>query len=237
MGSSQQSILLVENDAIIARGLIWALEQEGYIVKHTPTVKEAIENLETESYCLALLEMQLPDGSGCQVQDVLREKSVPLIYLSTIADKLSIVRALESGAADYVTKPFDLRELFARISKVLTIDDCKLAKARGVHNQSPHTLDTDLIGINDLEVNTVSGKVLLRGEQLNLTALEYRLLVYLITNRGRLLARPQIIDNVWEGSEGYVEDNTLSTYIKSLRRITDGEIDIETVRGMGYRVN
>jgi len=237
MGSPQQSILLVENDEITARGLIWALEQENYKVTHALTVKDASENLETESYCLALLEMQLPDGSGCQIQDVLNDKNIPVIYLTTIDDKLSVVRALESGAADYVTKPFDVRELFARIKKALMLDDFKSDRTKGTHCQRSRMLNAGSIGINDLEVNTVSGKVLLRGKQLNLTALEYRLLVYLIMNRGRLLARPQIIDNVWEGSEGYVEDNTLSTYIKSLRRITDGEIDIETVRGMGYRVN
>ena len=235
MKPPNHSILLVEDDEIIARGLIWALGEEGYTVKRLANVAEASEDLKTEKYCLVLLEMQLPDGSGCQIQDIAQDKNIPVIYLSAVDDKLSVIRALESGAADYVTKPFDLRELLARINRAITTDNCKLHKAEKI--TGPRTVDSASICVNDLEVNTLSGKVLLRGEQLNLTALEYRLLVYLIMNRGRLLARAQIIDNVWEGSDGYVEDNTLSTYIKNLRRNTDGELDIETVRGMGYRVN
>ncbi|MCL2606127.1 MAG: response regulator transcription factor [Coriobacteriia bacterium] len=236
--ASQRSILLVEDDEMIASGLVWTLEQEGYLVKHCASVADAVEHLNDNSYDLALLDVQLPDGTGFDVQQALQGTKTATIFLTAIDDKVMTVRALEQGAIDYLTKPFDLRELHARIKKAFTLTTTSaIGQSNPLLTSSQQQALLGTFKLNDLEVDTVSGRVHLKSEALKLTALEYRLLIFLLANRGVLLSRGNIIDNVWEESGGYVEDNTLTIYINALRKKLGDELEIETVRGVGYRVN
>jgi len=231
MKPPSHKILLVEDDAMIASGLVYALEQEGYDVCHAACVTDARQVIDDadEDFDLAILDMQLPDGTGIDVQQILIDTSSSVLFLSVVDDEGNIVRAFEAGAADYVTKPFRLRELTARIKRILnTADSLK-------NNRDSH--DDEKIVLNNLLVDTYSGKVFVHGQRIELTALEYKVLLALVNNVGRLLTRSQILDIIWEDAGGFVEDNTLTVYIKRLREKCKGEIDIETVRGIGYRVN
>ena len=223
----KKSILLVEDDAMIAQGLVYALEQEGYDVTHCDTVACSSIRIKDKSFDIAILDMQLPDGTGVEVHDAIKKTgaSVAVIYLTVVDDEGNIVKALEDGAADYVTKPFRLRELLARINRTLSLMSL------------PENQDLRIIHHNNLAIDIVAARAYIGDKPLDLTALEYRLLVMLIVNKGRLLTRAQILDDVWECSSGFVEDNTLTVYVKRLREKLDGEVDIETVRGMGYRVD
>ena len=214
-------ILLVEDDTMIATGLIYALEQEGYIVTHCGCVTDALRMLTATQFDLAILDMQLPDGTGNQVHEALQKTGVAAIFLTVVDDEGNIVRAFEQGAADYVTKPFRLRELLARVKRVL-------GSTGG---------DVSRLTLGGVTVDTAAGKAYLGDALLDLTALEYRLLLTFVTNKGQLLTRNQILENIWDCSGSFVEDNTLTVYIKRLREKLGDAVKIETVRGRGYRVD
>jgi len=217
-----EKILLVEDDSLIASGLVYAFEQEGYRILHCKSVKEARDTIEKDKFDLAILDMQLPDGSGFDVRENLENTAI--IFLTVVDDEGNIVRAFESGADDYVTKPFRLRELLARVKRTLSIH-------KGYKKQSPY------LYIDNVTIDTSAGKVF-KGEKLiELTALEYRLLLVFALNKGQMLTRNQIIENIWDSTGNFVEDNTLTVYIKRLREKLGDDIRIETVRGIGYRVD
>ncbi len=212
-------ILLVEDDSIIASGLVYALEQEGYAVTHAGNVREARNAAESGVFDLAVLDMQLPDGTGFDVRETL--KDTPVLFLTVVDDEGNIVRAFEGGAEDYITKPFRLRELLARIKRVLS------ARRPG----------GDILAIGGVTVDTAAGKAAVNGKPVELTALEYRLLLTFAANKGRVLTRSQILESIWDSSGNFVEDNTLTVYIKRLREKLGGALTIETVRGLGYRAD
>ena len=210
-------ILLLEDDLLIAGGLIYALEQE-YTVIHAKTVAEAKEIIQMQTFNLAILDMQLPDGLGTDVQRLI---DAPVIFLTVVDDEGNIVKAFEDGAADYITKPFRLRELLARIKRVLL-------QQSGASGQ--------FITVGAAKIDLDGAKVFVQEEIIDLTALEYKLLLTFATNKGRVLTREQILDNLWDNQGNFVEDNTLTVYIKRLRSKLGEAIDIQTVRGLGYRV-
>jgi len=212
----------VEDDQMIASGLLYALEQEGYVVTHCQTVTAALCAVNAAQFDLAILDMQLPDGTGMQVHEALQNTDTAVIFLTVVDDEGNIVRAFAGGAADYVTKPFRLRELLARVGRTL------LASAGG----SPARLT-----LGGVVIDTGAGKAYLGDTLLDLTALEYRLLLTFATNRGQLLTRGQILEQIWDSSGSFVEDNTLTVYIKRLREKLGDAVHIETVRGLGYRVD
>jgi len=218
----EQNILLVEDDTMISSGLIYALEQEGYTVTHCQSVAETLRELSSTQFALAILDMQLPDGTGNQIHKSLQNTSTAVIFLTVVDDEGNIVRAFESGAADYVTKPFRLRELLARMRRVLNTS--------GSGN-------TALFKLGNVAIDTTAGKAYLNDTLLDLTALEYRLLLTFANNKGQLLTRKQILESIWDSSGSFVEDNTLTVYIKRLREKLGGAVNIETVRGLGYRVD
>ena len=222
-----EKILLVEDDAIIASGLVYALEQEGYEVIHTSTIqaaRRAINNsLSSSAFDLALLDMQLPDGIGFDLKDELQKNDCAIIFLTVIDDEGNIVRAFESGAADYITKPFRLRELLARIKRTLQLREAPLEKSNA------H------LTWGQLSIDLAAGKVYAEQEPLDLTALEYRLLLVFATNRGQQLTRGQILEQLWDTAGNFVEDNTLTVYVKRLREKLGDAVSIETIRGVGYR--
>lgn len=214
-------ILLVEDDTMIASGLCYAFEQEGYSVTHCNTIFMAKEAAENGAYDLALLDMQLPDGTGFAISGNLKAAGTSVIFLTVVDDEGNIVKAFESGADDYVTKPFRLRELLARIKSVLGKRD----------KQS-----VDKMTLGSVTVDVSAGKVYINGSLLDLTALEYRLLLTFATGKGKILTRRWILENLWDSAGNFVEDNTLTVYIKRLREKLGDSVNIETVRGMGYRV-
>ena len=214
-----EKILLVEDDAIIASGLKYALEQAGYTINHAKDIKSAKEA--AGPFDLAILDVGLPDGSGFDLVAGLKTAGASLIFLTAVDDEGNIIRAFEGGADDYVTKPFRLGELIARVKAAL--------RRRGGQ--------TDLLALGQLTVNPAEGKAYVSGTPLELTALEYRLLLTFINNKNQVLARSQILSQIWDSAGIFVEDNTLTVYIKRLRDKLGSAATIETIRGMGYRAN
>ncbi|OON94778.1 MAG: DNA-binding response regulator [Candidatus Epulonipiscioides saccharophilum] len=213
-----KSILFIEDDTMIVSGLTYALEREGYSVRHSKDVKTSLEIIKSNHFDLAILDLCLPDGTGFDIAKKL--VNVPIIFLTAVDDEQKIVSAFEIGAADYVTKPFRIRELLARIKRRFS---------ENANNSS--------ITIGDVKINTESGKVFVHESMAELTALEYRLLLILASHKGKLLTRTQILEQIWDYAGSFVEDNTLTVYIKRLRKKLGDAINIETVRGIGYRAN
>lgn len=217
-------ILLVEDDVMIASGVKYALEMEGYEVIHVTDIKSAFDVIKDNYFELAILDMQLPDGIGFDVSDKLKTSSTAIIFLTVVDDENTIVKAFENGSDDYIIKPFRIRELLARIKRTLSAKNSQIPK-------------TNIIRIGDVEINTEAGKVYIDQIPVELTALEYKLLLIFANNKGVLLSRSQILDKIWDIDGNFVEDNTLTVYIKRLREKLGKSINIETVRGIGYRVD
>jgi DNA-binding response OmpR family regulator len=219
---AQKRILLVEDDAMIASGLVYALEREGYAVERGGTVSEGRRAGESGGFDLAIIDMQLPDGTGFDAFEALRGSCGAVVFLTVVDDEGNIVRAFEEGAEDYITKPFRLRELLARVQRVLNRGDAGAAIA---------------LTLGGVTIDTAAGKAYVGGKPLDLTALEYRLLLTFAANRGRVLSRQQILERIWDAAGNFVEDNTLTVYVKRLREKLGDAVSIETVRGLGYRVD
>jgi len=215
---TKYNILLVEDDAMIASGLVYALERQGYAVVHCDCLAATRQALQSNQFDLAILDMQLPDGTGAALHE---ELGMAVIFLTVVDDEGNIVRAFERGAADYVTKPFRLGELLARIKRVL---------------QAPGSAGSK-ITLGSVVIDSAAGKAYVDEELLDLTALEYRLLLTFANNKGQLLTRTQILESIWDCAGSFVEDNTLTVYIKRLREKLGDAARIETVRGLGYRVD
>ncbi|MBD5550293.1 MAG: response regulator transcription factor [Lachnospiraceae bacterium] len=214
-------ILFVEDDHSIASGLIYVLEQEGYTVTYCKDVVTALKKVCEIRFDLALLDMQLPDGLGKEIGQALKRGQTPVIYLTIVDDEDEIVRSLEDGAADYITKPFRVRELLARIKRTLHEE-----------KEASQTLK-----IGDAVIDAEAGKVYIGDRLITLTALEYRLLLIFAENQDVLLTREQLLERIWDISGDFVEDNTLTVYVKRLRQKLGDAVHITTVRGIGYRVD
>lgn len=218
-------ILLVEDDAAIVRTLSDYLESEGFSVAHASAEAAAKAALADTPYDLVLLDVSLARGSGFPVCKAAKEKNVPVIFLTASGDENSVVKGLDMGADDYITKPFRPRELISRIKSVLRRSGAEpaLRLSDGV------TVDPD------------RGVVRKDGEEIKLSALEFRLLLVFLNHRGRLLTRDKLLEDIWDIAGDFVNDNTLSVYIKRLReKLGDDPQDpqlIKTVRGLGYRMD
>lgn len=218
-------ILLVEDDSGIIRNLSEFLRNEGFSVDAVPGQAEALDIAGQSEYDLALVDVSLSNGNGFAVCSGLRKAfSIPVIFLTASSDEYSVVTGLELGADDYIAKPFRPRELVSRIRNVLR---------RSGKSQTS-------IEIGALLVDTNRGAAFKNGCNLNLSALEYRLLLTLLNNRGMTLSRNRLLDEIWDVAGDFVNDNTLTVYIKRLRdKIEDDPQNpsvICTVRGRGYRV-
>ena len=182
-------ILIVEDDPSIAAGLSYALEKEGYFVTQCRSVAEAFEVSEAVHFDLAVLDMQLPDGAGKEIGQKLQAEQTQVIYLTVVDDEDEIVHTLENGAADYVTKPFRMRELMVRIRRILNIK----------------TEEQQVIRLGDAVIDANAGKVFVKDQQILLTALEYRLLLIFAENPSILLTREQLLERIWDISGDFVE--------------------------------
>ena len=215
-------ILILEDDVMIASGLAYAIESEGYEAVIAKNIKDAAELIKISEFDLGILDMQLPDGRGIDIGKKLKEDNIPVIFLTVEDDESNIVKAFESGADDYVVKPFKIRELLARIKRIF-----------GWNKDSKE----EFVKIGSVKIDTAMGKVYVNDELVELTALEYRLLLIFAGNRGILRTRNQVLEKIWDSAGNFVEDNTLTVYVKRLREKLGKNINIETVRGIGYRVD
>ena len=218
-------IFLVEDDKEIAKNLILLLRSEGFTVTHASTRNDALAAFAGNKFDLALIDISLPDGNGFTVCTEIKEKQdIPVIFLTASGDEASVVTGLNMGADDYITKPFRPRELIARIRTALRKS-----------GRSPSAFE-----ICGLHVDMESGVVKKDGRDVFLSALEYRLLLVFINNPQSIITRSRLLDELWDAAGEFVNDNTLTVYIKRLREKIESDPAspqiILTVRGTGYRL-
>ncbi|MDA3129030.1 response regulator transcription factor [Aliibacillus thermotolerans] len=223
------NILLVEDDRTIASGLEYSLTQEGFetfFCQHASSAREVIHNQIAE-IDLCLFDLSLPDGSGYDLCKLVKKyRDIPVIFLTAFDDEVNVVMGLDMGADDYITKPFRIRELISRIKSVLR---------RYQRHQSKNVIE-----LNNVHINIIDGKVYKDGKEILLTALEYRLLLIFANHIGQVLTRAQLLDRIWDVGGDFVNDNTLTVYVKRLREKLEDDPQqptlIKTVRGVGYKV-
>ena len=223
------NILMVEDDSTIAFGVKYALEQEGFNVDICKDLESSRENIEKKEYDIILLDVMLPDGNGYDLCKEIRNiQDTTIIFLTACDEEVNIVMGLDIGGDDYITKPFRVRELISRIKAVL--------RRRGKNNESKKVLK-----FGNLSIHTLEARVYKNGEEVFLTSVEYKLLLILIQNKNTVLSRSQILEKLWDVTYDFVNDNTLTVYIKRLReKVEDDSTDpqhIITVRGLGYKWN
>jgi len=221
-------ILLLEDDLSLIDGLSYSLKKQGFELDIARTIKEANNIWVDGKYDLLILDLSLPDGSGFEVCQKVREISnVPIIFFTASDEEINIVKGLDIGGDDYITKPFKLGVLLSRINALL----------RRATNF--RTSDTE-IKSNGIKVLLLQGQVYKDGQLLDLTA-EYRLLCLLMQNPNIILSKEKILDKLWDGEGNYVDDNTLAVYVRRLRvKIENNPSNpqmLMTVRFMGYKWN
>lgn len=223
-------LLLLEDDLSLIDGLKYSLEKNGFELDVARSVTEARKYLSAgHGYDLLLLDVTLPDGTGfmiCEERRALNDMT-PIIFLTAADEETSIIRGLDCGGDDYITKPFKLGELCSRIRALLRRSALQSSPYTGVIRSGPVTIDQ------------TAAKAYLSGEYLDLTGAEYRLLCLFIRHASQTLTRNLILDELWDGQGNFVDDNTLSVYIRRLREKIEEQPSrpehLLTVRGMGYR--
>lgn len=218
-------ILVVEDDQVIATGLEYSLQQEGYDVKNAYSYKEAKEQIDNVQFDLYLLDITLPDGNGYDLcKEIKKKKDTPVIFLTALEDEVNVVMGLDFGADDYIIKPFRIRELMSRIRSVL----------RRYHKEN----EDNVVYVADIEINVREKRIYKNNAEIILTAMEFRLLLQLLNHRGQVLTRNQLLEGIWDVSGDFVNDNTLTVYIKRLREKLEDDmcnpVIIKTIRGIGY---
>ncbi len=213
-------VLLVEDNEILAKGIIYSLEQEEFKMTHKTNVKETIKFLQNEKPKLVILDISLPDGNGFDLYEKnIKDKNIPTIFLTAKDDEDDIVKGLEAGAEDYITKPFSIRELIARINKIL------------LRNKK-----NSIIKVKDIEFDIDKMVVYRDGKEINLTSLELKILNLLFMNLNKVVTRNYIIEKIWEWTGNDVNDNTVTVYLKRIREKLVTDIII-TIKGIGYRID
>lgn len=219
-------ILLVEDDKEIITNLTEFLTSEGFSVKSASGQSDALEAVENSHFDLVLLDISLSDGNGFAVCSAIKkDQCTPVIFLTASGDEYSTVTGFDLGADDYISKPFRPRELVSRIKNIL-----RLTGSTGSITQ-----------LGDVMVDTEKGTASRNGKDLYLSALEYRLLLVFINNRGTVMSRSKLLESIWDIAGEFVNDNTLTVYIKRLREKIETDPQnpkiIKTVRGLGYKVD
>lgn len=217
-------ILLIEDNEAIVLGLTYLFKEEKFNLQIAKTKQEAKDKLKELEPDLVILDITLPDGDGFEICKYIKEtKKIPVIFLTAKHEEKDVVKGLDMGAEDYIIKPFRNRELISRVKNVLR---------RNAHN--------NYIICKNIKIDTQMGKIynIEKDEEIVLTKLEYKILLNLFNNQNRLISREEILNDIWDIAGNFVNDNTLTVYIKRIREKigdTEGKI-IETVRGLGYRV-
>lgn len=221
-----REILLVEDNEIIVKGLKYLLEQEKFDIKIAKNIVEAKTMIKKQKFDLYLLDITLPDGDGYEIcQYVKKQKDAPVIFLTAKDEELNVVQCLDMGADDYIIKPFRNRELISRIKSVLR---------RYYHDE----INENQIKCRDVIIDSNKAVVYKAGKEIVFTSLEYKILYMFISNKNILVTREQILDKIWDVAGNFVNDNTLTVYIKRIRNKLDDKEGkfIQTVRGIGYKV-
>ena len=222
-------ILIVEDDRAIADAIVFTLEKEGFQTITVGSMEETIPYLGGRDIDLYLLDVMLPDGSGYDIcQKLKRFHDVPVIFLTACDEEANVVMGLDIGADDYITKPFRVRELVSRIHSVL----------RRYQKYTP--AKPSALCCQNIRVLVSEAKVYRSGQEIFLSALEYKLLLYLMQNADRVVTREQMLSHIFDIAGEYVNDNTLTVYIKRLREKLEEDAKnpkiIQTVRGLGYMI-
>ncbi|MCC0636136.1 MULTISPECIES: response regulator transcription factor [unclassified Clostridioides] len=223
------SILLVEDDLSLIYGLEFSIQKSGFSVDIARTVKEALQMYKEKNYDLLILDVSLPDGNGFDICKKVREVSnVPIIFLTASDEEVNVVMGLDMGGDDYITKPFKLNELISRIKALL--------RRYNFTNENVTELKSNSITVKLLENRVFKNEI-----ELELTTAEYKLLCLFMKNKNIVLTRKNILDKLWDGNGSFVDDNTLSVYVRRLRnKIEDNPENpkfLLTVRRMGYKWN
>lgn len=223
-------ILLLEDDVSLVDGLVYSLKKNEFDVEVARTVYEAIQYLsEINRYDLLILDVTLPDGTGFDVCEKVRKENqqIPIIFLTASDEEVSVIRGLDSGGDDYITKPFMLGELCSRIRALL--------RRGGVSKNEK----TAFIECGDISIDLLGSRVTLKGKVLDLTSAEYRLLCLLVRNANRVVTRAIILNELWDDTGNFVDDNTLSVYARRLREKVESDPSrpehLMTIRGFGYQ--
>lgn len=220
------NILLVEDDKTLSMGIAYSLKNEGYEVDVANTYHEGLNFINTDEYILIILDVMLPDGNGYDLCKIIREdKNTPIIFLTACDEEVNIVMGLDIGGDDYITKPFRIRELMSRINAVI--------------RRYPNKNLGNILISGDIKIYLIEGKVEKKGKEVFLTPSEYKLLQILIENPKQALHRTTILQKLWDIDGEFIDDNTLSVYIRRLREKIEEDSSnpkyIKTVRGLGYR--
>ncbi len=222
------NVFLLEDDGAIGMALSYSLGSEGYDVTLAKSITEAKDIIKRQTFAIYILDLTLPDGSGYDICKIVKEQGdYPVIFLTAYDDEANVVMGFDFGADDYISKPFRLKELLARIKSVL-------------RRYSKDSAD-GIINVKNVKINTNEARVFKNGEEVILTAMEYRLLLTMLNNRGIVLTRNRLLEDIWDIEGDFVNDNTLTVYIKRLRnKIEENPAEpkiIKTVRGMGYIID
>ncbi len=213
-------ILLVEDDEMIAKGLSYTFKQNGLELLHKNTVQAAAACIKEENLNLIILDISLPDGNGFDLYEkTIKAINIPTLFLTAKDEEDDIVRGLELGAEDYMTKPFSTRELIARINKIILREKKNL-----------------VLSVQDISFDMDKMEVYKEQEKLELTSLELKILHLLFQNLSKVVKRSTIIDKIWEWTGNDVNDNTVTVYLKRIREKLQSNIII-TIKGIGYRID
>ena len=222
-------IFFVEDDLSLISGLSFALKKQGYEVDNARTIDEAEKLWQNNKYDLAILDISLPDGSGYQLCEKIRLNSkIPIIFLTAADEETDIIMGLDMGADDYITKPFKLAVFLSKVNAIL--------RRSNDFNQKNTVLNS-----NGISVNLLNGEVTKNGETLNLTSGEYKLLCLFMENPNIILSQEQILGKLWDSNNDFIDNSTLTVYIRRLRKKIEDDpsnpTNIVTVRRMGYKWN
>lgn len=220
-------LLLIEDDMPLAMATSFALETEGYQVTHVSTLEDASQQLNNEEFSLVLLDVNLPDGDGYTFCKRVRADgfTLPIIFLTALDEEVNVVQGLEVGGDDYVTKPFRVRELISRIKA-------------NIRRSQVNTAAVEVMVFGAFRIDLAGHKVTKDGVNINLTPSEFRLFTTLVNNKNKTLTRGALLEQLWDIDGDFVDDNTLSVYVKRLREKLGNEKDyISTIRGVGYMIS
>ena len=219
-----KNILLIEDNETIVLGLQYSLEQEGFRITSANNLADGIKKFKENTFDLVLLDISLPDGNGFDICKKIKnsKEDIPVIFLTAQDEETSVVLGLDLGADDYVVKPFRTRELISRINSVL--------RRYGKNEYK------NIIQYRNIKIDTISAKVYKDNKEIIFTSLEYKILVMLFSNQNKLITREQLLEKIWDIAGNFVNDNTLTVYIKRIREKLEDENIIKTVRGLGYRI-
>lgn len=218
----RNKILLVEDNEMIVKGLVYSLSKEGFETNIAYNAQEAESKIESNVYDIIILDVMLPDGNGFELCKHIKEsKDIPIIFLTAKDDEKDVVNGFNLGADDYVIKPFRTMELISRIYNVVR----------------RYNKDKNVIEIGQVRIDLEANRVYVDNKEVEFTALEYKILVLLYTNAGKTVTREKILDKIWDVAGNFVNDNTLTVYVKRIRDKLGKSDVIKTIKGIGYRVD